>query len=435
MKYYDINNSTISNAHIGQRRSLLWNVSPTNTVVPILHCEIGTVNDQLYKKLFRDILTLDVGSSEEFDKRMLVLDTRETISQLEETKDAMDTDLDMLMHNSKERCIELTRTKVNAQNRLKNAKRKAEANRILIANLNELVAVTKRGIKDIDTNLLVKKEEIKSLSNELNHELRELEKAEISVKNMLWESRTRDVSIHTKIEKILESHGVTIQTYHGGSLTGGAIITFLAKHQSIMDDIREVCKQYISQHRRSGSSLTLPSFEEFDLKLDAHRTLFKAQDAVYAHLRLIHPTQQQMTETRERIAIMKSFWIAMGLSITPKAHLIFTHAADDQFRFGGICDKIEDPLEKQHQIQMQFDAMLNKMTGGLEPKMKTQLKYEWRNTHPLVTEQIDRVNSQTKRKRRLPDNVSNAYDRRSTSIAERHRMRAMNINDMKLTQM
>ena len=47
----DLNN-TIPNIHIGQKRPMLWSICPTDTVVPLLHCEMGTVNDQLYKKLF-----------------------------------------------------------------------------------------------------------------------------------------------------------------------------------------------------------------------------------------------------------------------------------------------------------------------------------------------------------------------------------------------
>ena len=431
----DINNNIKPNANIGQKQCLLWNICPSNTVVPILHCEMGTVNDQLYKKLFRDILTLDVGSNEEYNKRMSVIDIRETMEQLEETKDSMETDLDMLKHNLSSRRNELNRTKVNAQNRLKNAKRNSVLNAIKIGSLEDLLTITRRDIKEIDTILYRKKEEVDSLEKEIVDQFNLLDKAELSVKSMQWESRRQEVSIHSKIERILESHGVTIQTYHGGNLTGGAILTFLEKHQSIMDDIKDVCKQYIDQHIREGSSLSLPTIEVFNLKLDAHRRLFKAQDAVYAHLRLIHPTRQEMIETRERIAIMKSLWLSMGLSVTPKAHLIFTHAADDQQRYGGIGDKIEDPLEKRHQFQMQVDLILNRMKGGLETKMHTQLKYEWRNTHPLVIEQIKHVSSRTRRKRKLPDDVSIADERRTTLITERHRMRAANINDMNLTQM
>ena len=54
---------------------------------------------------------------------------------------------------------------------------------------------------------------------------------------------------------------------------------------------------------------------------------------------------------------MKTLWLDMGLSNTPKDHLIFEHAANDLMWSGGIGDKIEDPLEKRHQEQLKYDAM------------------------------------------------------------------------------
>ena len=60
--------NTIPNSHIGQKHPMLWSICLTDTIVPLLHCEMGTLNDQLYKKLFRDILSLDVGSSDERQK-------------------------------------------------------------------------------------------------------------------------------------------------------------------------------------------------------------------------------------------------------------------------------------------------------------------------------------------------------------------------------
>ena len=75
--------------------------------------------------------------------------------------------------------------------------------------------------------------------------------------------------------------------------------------------------------------------------IDEHILLFQAQDAVYAHLRLIEPTMKEMEETRERISIMKKLWFKIELSETPKAHLIFVHTADDQVKFGGLGNKID----------------------------------------------------------------------------------------------
>ena len=88
---------------------------------------------------------------------------------------------------------------------------------------------------------------------------------------------------------------------------------------------------------------------------------------------------------------MKRLWHEMNLSETPKAHLIFEHAADDQAMFDGIGDKIEDPIEKRHQEQMRIDHILSKMHGGFKARMKTQHRYEWRNNDPGVLKQIQRV--------------------------------------------
>ena len=205
----------------------------------------------------------------------------------------------------------------------------------------------------------------------------------------------------------------------------------LQKHQTIMDEISQVCRDYICSTDPSLQTMTV---EALDKVLDEHRILFQAQDAVYAHLRLIDPTTEEMMQTRERIALMKVLWLKMGLSETPKAHLIFAHAADDQERFGGLGDKIEDPLEKRHQEQMRVDLILNKMAGGFEKQRQTQFKYEWRNNNPLVKDRIDFVQSLSERKRKF-DQLSLGIERRNGLITERHNLRESNINDIKQTQM
>ena len=141
-----------------------------------------------------------------------------------------------------------------------------------------------------------------------------------------------------------------------------------------------------------------------------------------------------MSQTRERIALMKILWLKMDLSETPKAHLIFSHAADDQQRFGGLGDKIEDPLEKRHQEQLRVDLILNKMAGGFKKQRQTQFKYEWRNTNPLVKERIEYVESLNKRKRKF-DQVSLGIERKDVLTAERHNLRESIVNDILQTQM
>ena len=139
-----------------------------------------------------------------------------------------------------------------------------------------------------------------------------------------------------------------------------------------------------------------------------------------------------MQETRDRIEVMKVLWTTMGLSETPKAHMIFTHAADDQFKYGGLGDKIEDPLEKRHQEQMRLDSILNKMSCGFERRMLTQFKYDWRNSTPLVTDRIEEVKTLTGHKRKA-DEVGLLSQRSIFIKEERQQQRIDYINDIKAT--
>ena len=426
-------NQSLPNSSIGQKRPLLWDICPKDTVIPILHCQLGTVNDQLFKKLFRQILCLDVGSEEELRKRTSVLVMRDELAQLEETLLNIDTDLVMIQQHWLEKRPDLARQKTNITNRLKNARRGLSriTNNELIISLNTRLQTITEEIKFNDQDVISRKKEIESLSKQIIIDSKILIKAESDIKNMQWIKRTQEVSIHTKIERILESHGVTIQAYHGGSLTGGSILTFLEKHDIIMNEIAQVCHEWISNPNRPITNLDdTITIESIDKILTDHRLLFKSQDAVYAHLRLIDPTEEEMRETVDRIAIMKTLWLDMCLSETPKAHLVFSHAADDQRRYGGLGDKIEDPLEKRHQEQMRLDNILKKMTCGFDKKMMTQLKYDWRNTDPLITEQIRFVKTSISRKRRI-NQLSLATERGQVLTVERHRLRDSHVNDIK----
>ena len=423
---------TNPNTHIGQRRPMLWEICPTNTVVPILHCELGTVNDQLFKKLFRQILSLEVGSSDELEKRSIMLDHKESLELLKDTKEHMELDLLMITYQITQKRVDLVKKRISLKGRIKNYKRKRNNTcSIHLSSMESLYGSIVNEIQELDQQLLSAKENIISIEKEIASETKLLQKVHSEVKVMQWNRRTKEVSIHTKVERIFEKHGVKIQAYHGGTLTGGAILMLLKKHQVIMDDVSKVCHEYLLSTDTSSQTMTV---EALEVMLDEHRTLFQAQDAVYAHLRLIDPTVDEMQETRERIAIMKILWLKMNLSETPKAHLIFSHAADDQERFGGLGDKIEDPLEKRHQEQLRVNAILNKMTGGYKKQRQLQFKYEWRNSNPLVKDRIEVVQSLTNRKRKL-DQVSLGVERQNVQTNERHKLRVSNINDIKLTQM
>ena len=58
-----------------------------------------------------------------------------------------------------------------------------------------------------------------------------------------------------------EKYKFTIQAYHGGTLTGVAILNLLKNHDHIMDEIRELCVDAINNHNNDGHTLRPPTVE------------------------------------------------------------------------------------------------------------------------------------------------------------------------------
>ena len=61
----DIENNPLATELLGQKQEMLWKICPSDTVITLLYCEIGTVNDQLYNKRFHQIMSIESGSQEE----------------------------------------------------------------------------------------------------------------------------------------------------------------------------------------------------------------------------------------------------------------------------------------------------------------------------------------------------------------------------------
>ena len=64
--------------------------------------------------------------------------------------------------------------------------------------------------------------------------------------------------------------------------------------------------------------------------------------------------------------------------------------------------------------------------------MHTQLKYEWRNSNPLVVDQIEKVKQASTRKRKYND-IPSGIDRQTSIKVERHQERINQINVIKTT--
>ena len=196
------------------------------------------------------------------------------------------------------------------------------------------------------------------------------------------------------MERILKKYKIFFTPYHGRTLTGGAARKILDNVDAIMDELIEVAKIALRKTRQEKGSEYVATEEEMIAVLEQHRQLLKAQDLVYAGLRKIDPTNREMEQTRKALGMMERLWVRMEFSKTPKAHLLFDHAADEQVRWGGLGDKIEDPLEKRHQDQKNLYDVIKRIPN-VTRQFEIQNKREWALSNPISLEVLDNVYKKT----------------------------------------
>ena len=199
--------------------------------------------------------------------------------------------------------------------------------------------------------------------------------------------------MYSHVKNVFKKSNIAIQPYHGGSLTGGDCINLLKNANKIIDEIRSECIE-ILENKGTNSRI---SRDTVIATLEEHRRLFILQHSVYSKLRIVAPTEAEMKDTRNCVKEMERQWRKMAISVTPKAHLIFVHSADDQVRWNGLGDKVEDALERLHQKQHNHDYLTMRMAGSEEDKLRYQSDRVWIEGNPDVKKRIDTVKKLTKR--------------------------------------
>ena len=84
--------------------------------------------------------------------------------------------------------------------------------------------------------------------------------------------------------------------------------------------------------------------------MNTYRDLFRVMDLLFSLLRVPAPTKHDIKNAKRAVAKLEQLWRTLRMSETPKAHIIFKHTVQQYELFGGIADKVEDFVEKAHQV-------------------------------------------------------------------------------------
>ena len=248
------------NTTIGQMKKPIWAICPTNTVVPILHCEIGTVNNQFQHIVRNLLLHIDPGTPAEMAMQIETNKMKSDLAMNDIPKrDALQSQYDFqckvhdpTLKRLNKQLQSSNRKLVTAQNSSRNDKNER------VQQHSIQVAIAKQNIVRIrgtysqfnqkldfeNMNILIKQDRIKSNSRK--------------VKDIQWERRKEVTSLYTKFERILTQNGVTIQAYHGGSMTGGAIINLLQRNTQIMTELEIACVDAFNRRQEDNLPVRPP---------------------------------------------------------------------------------------------------------------------------------------------------------------------------------
>ena len=384
---------------VGQTEHRYWPYSPSECIVPLLHCEIGTAKVQIFDHLIPFLLRLDRIPKEEQDKMKVMEQLQD---ELKTKEDSLHKAADELMLKKQSSMMEkkiISHELSKAKGRLRTAEKSK------LDNSSQRISTHQNTIKELRNDLARIEEdldEVKEVVDKAEDDLTNCNSKIFTIKKelqmMLSERSKNEGTLYSFLETEMRKHNVYVQAYHGGSLTGGDVIQFFNHADQIIQNLRETCREAILQLIADGTSEGLPSVSDMDSYLDSHKEMFAIQNSVYANLRIIHPTKLELKKTRVSIKAMKILWHQMGFSETHKAHLIFYHAAEDQERWGGLGDKTEDAIERLHQSQKMLDYVTMRMRGGHGVQLRRQAVMRYRDTDPRVRRRLDEVYDTTARK-------------------------------------
>jgi len=198
------------------------------------------------------------------------------------------------------------------------------------------------------------------------------------------------LSIETKLFRVLKEVGVELSSYHGGSLNGKDI-------KKVMDNASHIFDQFAAIFKEWKKKDCLLSDDDLDLLCLHFREAYVLWDGAFSVARKIDPTDED-AETYQRFALAAlQGSLILQCSITPKVHTMLKHVKWQMKNLpGGLGDKMEDWVERIHQWGIRMRRRFRTVQDPLVCAHARE-KATSRNMHPDVLAQVEATDAGNKR--------------------------------------
>jgi hypothetical protein len=214
--------------------------------------------------------------------------------------------------------------------------------------------------------------------------------------------------------EVLKQHKVHLSCFQGGDLVGEPIRILMREGRKIFEDIEEHIVETADklQQRRllempdseehSGSESDDSAMPDLDRakkagleKIDkeelkavclAHGQMFQLLDGIFSLLNTKRgAVTAEIVETlKKRLELARKKWDDMGLSMTPKWHMLLAHAIELLMRTGGgLIEMGEDRIERAHQLR-ERDRQRYSRLGSIKKMKASQAKFQNLRMDPTI---------------------------------------------------
>ena len=200
-------------------------------------------------------------------------------------------------------------------------------------------------------------------------------------------------SFYYAINEYWRCQGKHREAYHGGAWNGNDAKDVLRNPEKFYGGMRVVLLAFKEE--------SIPT-EAIDLLLHNIIELLKSWNTVFSMLCSKKRTQQMQTHLKNAIEKAVKHHRELGLSITPKVHLIEDHALDQFINMPySLFYLIEEFVEQNHQKDHNFEEQVKRIKT-VAVKAKAKAKKVWISLDSAVQKRIHQVHQRVRRGRRGP---------------------------------
>jgi len=276
------------------------------------------------------------------------------------------------------------------------------------------------------SGLVTEKKMIEKTMKDTNAEL-SVVRRELQLEEQKYPRRERALLQQIE-EHFLERYGVKREVYHGGDLTGGSVKKLMQNSRLIFTELEGFLKD-VADEKKIIKEKDWGNLAE---RLRLTRLCLESFDGLFSRLRSMPTEQKSATEMRQESASFLEaglkYWRALGLSITPKIHMLEDHVLLKLQAENGLWNKDEEFVERAHQMGLKY----KKITKNSMSDAARRYSYMSRWERARSTAEIKRlqIRAATNRKRNMKPNLDSKTKKmklerdhnRSSALLESHNL-------------